>query len=214
MDWLVHSCATFRSRPIGSFPFGKLGWRWGAVNVTACLNTEWVTSILSAPTTLTQAFTYALDPTSAQASALRSHVGGSRFAYNALLGLVKDNWDENRAKKDAGLEVAQGDYVSTSHFALLYLWAEKRDERAPWWAENGSSTYNDAAQRLSKAFTNFRKGRSKFPRFKRRGRLFVMAFAAGCLLFSVYGFLAGAWPFGLAEIVWASIAWRRFRLTH
>jgi hypothetical protein len=49
---------------------------------------------------------------------------------------------------------------------------------------------------------------------ERRGRLFVVAFAAGCLLSSVYGFLAGAWPFGLAEIVWAYIAWRRFRLTH
>jgi putative transposase len=41
---------------------------------------------------------------------------------------------------------------------------------APWWAENGSSTYNDAAQRLSKAFTNFRKGRAKFPHFKRKGQ--------------------------------------------
>jgi putative transposase len=129
-----------------------------------------VTSTPSTPTTLTQAFTYALDPTPAQASALRSHVGGSRFAYNAMLGLVKDNWDENRAKKDVGLEVAKDDYVSTSHFALLYLWAEHRDVLAPWWAENGSSTYNDAAQRLSKAFTNFRRGRSKFPRFKRRGQ--------------------------------------------
>jgi hypothetical protein len=49
---------------------------------------------------------------------------------------------------------------------------------------------------------------------ERRGRLFVVAFAAGCLLSSAYGFLAGAWPFGLAEIVWAYIAWRRFRLTH
>jgi hypothetical protein len=49
---------------------------------------------------------------------------------------------------------------------------------------------------------------------ERRGRVFVVAFAAGCLLSSAYGFLAGAWPFGLAEIVWAYIAWRRFRITH
>jgi hypothetical protein len=52
---------------------------------------------------------------------LRSHVGGSRFAYNALLGLVKANWDENREKIKTGLEVAKEDYVSTSHFGLLYL---------------------------------------------------------------------------------------------
>jgi len=83
---------------------------------------------------------------------------------------VKDNWDENRAKKEAGVEVAKEDYVSTSHFGLLYLWAEHRDELAPWWGENGSSTYNDAAQRLSKAFTNFRKGRAKFPHFKHKGQ--------------------------------------------
>ena len=48
---------------------------------------------------------------------------------------------------------------------------------------------------------------------ERRGRLFIVAFAAGCLLSSAYGFLAGAWPFGVAEIVWSYIAWRRFRLT-
>jgi hypothetical protein len=48
---------------------------------------------------------------------------------------------------------------------------------------------------------------------ERRGPLFIAAFAAGCLLSSAYGFLAGAWPFGLAEIVWSYIAWRRFRLT-
>ena len=123
----------------------------------------------SAPTVVTQAFTFALDPAPEQASAMLSHVGGSRFAYNALLGLARDNWDENRAKKDAGLEVTKEDYVSTSHFGLLYLWAEHRDELAPWWAQNGSSTYNDAAQRLSKAFTNFHKGRAKFSHFKRKG---------------------------------------------
>jgi putative transposase len=121
-------------------------------------------------TTLTQAYAYDLDPTLEQISALQSHIGGSRFAYNAMLALVKDNWDENRAKKEEGIEVTQDDWVSTSHFGLLYLWAEHRDELAPWWSENGSSTYNDAAQRLSKAFTNFRKGRAKFPNFKHKGQ--------------------------------------------
>src|ERR1039458_1486160 len=87
-----------------------------------------------------------------------------------MLGLVKDNWDENRAKKESGIEVSKDDWVSTSHFGLLYLWAEHRDELAPWWTENGSSTYNDAAQRLSKSFANFRKGRAKFPNFKHKGQ--------------------------------------------
>jgi putative transposase len=121
-------------------------------------------------TTLTQAYVYALDPTPAQISMLRSHVGGSRFAYNAMLGLVKDDWDENRAKKEDGIEATQDDWISTSHFGLLYLWAAHRDELAPWWAENGSSTYDDAAQRLSKAFANFRKGRAKFSHFEHKGQ--------------------------------------------
>jgi putative transposase len=119
---------------------------------------------------VTRAYVYALDPTPEQVSMLRSHVGGSRYAYNALLGLVKENWDENRAKKEAGVEVTQEDWIDTSHFGLHYLWGDKRDEMAPWWPENGSSTYNDATQRLSKACTNFRKGRAKFPNFKHKGR--------------------------------------------
>ncbi len=119
---------------------------------------------------MTQAYAYAFDPTPEQANLLRSHIGGSRFCYNTLLGLVKDNWDENRAKRDAGDEVTKNDYLSTSHFDLLYLWAEKRDELAPWWSENGASTYNDATQRLSRAFANWRRGTAKFPTFKAKGR--------------------------------------------
>ena len=55
-----------------------------------------------APAPLTQSYRYELDPTPEQANLLRSHIGGSRFAYNALLGLVKNNWDENRTRKEAG----------------------------------------------------------------------------------------------------------------
>jgi hypothetical protein len=43
-----------------------------------------------------------------------------------------------------------------------------------------------------------------------RGRTFVLAFAAGCALSSVYGFISGAWPFGVVEAIWTVIALRRF----
>jgi hypothetical protein len=43
-----------------------------------------------------------------------------------------------------------------------------------------------------------------------RGAGFVLAFACGCALASVYGFLAGTWPFGLVEAVWSGIAVRRY----
>jgi hypothetical protein len=46
---------------------------------------------------------------------------------------------------------------------------------------------------------------------ERQHRAFVLAFAVGCLLSSAYGFLAGAWPFGVVEIIWAGVALRRFQ---
>jgi hypothetical protein len=45
---------------------------------------------------------------------------------------------------------------------------------------------------------------------ERRGPRFVLAFAIGCALSSVYGFLAGTWPFGVVEAIWAVIALRRY----
>jgi hypothetical protein len=44
-----------------------------------------------------------------------------------------------------------------------------------------------------------------------RGRGFVLAFACGCVLSAVYGFLSGAWPFGVVELIWTVIAVERFR---
>jgi len=43
-----------------------------------------------------------------------------------------------------------------------------------------------------------------------RGRIFVLAFAGACALGSIYGFMQGAWPFGLVEAAWAVIALRRW----
>lgn len=48
---------------------------------------------------------------------------------------------------------------------------------------------------------------------ERRGRGFVLAFAVGCALSSAYGFLSGAWPFGVVELVWAGVAVRRYQQT-
>jgi hypothetical protein len=45
-----------------------------------------------------------------------------------------------------------------------------------------------------------------------RSRWFILAFAGACLLGSVYGFLQGAWPFGLVEAVWSVVALRRWAL--
>jgi hypothetical protein len=46
--------------------------------------------------------------------------------------------------------------------------------------------------------------------FEARSPWFVLGFASACALGSVYGFLQGAWPFGLVEAVWALVAGRRW----
>jgi hypothetical protein len=45
---------------------------------------------------------------------------------------------------------------------------------------------------------------------EQRHRRFVLGFAAGCLLASSYGFLSGAWPFGVVEAIWSLVALRRY----
>jgi hypothetical protein len=49
---------------------------------------------------------------------------------------------------------------------------------------------------------------------ERRGPRYVLGFAFGCLLSSIYGFLAGAWPFGVVEVIWAGVAVNRYRNLH
>jgi hypothetical protein len=43
-----------------------------------------------------------------------------------------------------------------------------------------------------------------------RSHWFILAFAGACALGSIYGFLQGAWPFGLVEAVWAAVAAHRW----
>ena len=50
---------------------------------------------------------------------------------------------------------------------------------------------------------------------ERRGSGFILAFALGCGLSSAYGFLSGAWPFGVVEAIWTVIAIHRYwEVTH
>ena len=45
-----------------------------------------------------------------------------------------------------------------------------------------------------------------------RSPWFVLAFAGACIAASLYGFLQGAWPFGVVEAIWAIVAARRWWL--
>jgi hypothetical protein len=51
-----------------------------------------------------------------------------------------------------------------------------------------------------------------FYAFEKRSPWFILAFAGACALGSIYGFLQGAWPFGLVEAVWSVVAARRWWL--
>lgn len=43
-----------------------------------------------------------------------------------------------------------------------------------------------------------------------RSKWYVLLFAGACLASSAYGFLQGAWPFGVVELIWSGVALRRW----
>ncbi len=43
-----------------------------------------------------------------------------------------------------------------------------------------------------------------------RSPWFILGFAGACALGSIYGFLQGAWPFGLVEAIWSLVALQRW----
>jgi hypothetical protein len=49
-----------------------------------------------------------------------------------------------------------------------------------------------------------------FYALEHRSHRFILAFAGSCVLASTYGFLQGAWPFGIVEGVWSLVAVRRW----
>jgi hypothetical protein len=49
-----------------------------------------------------------------------------------------------------------------------------------------------------------------FYALEERAPIYVLAFAFACLMGSTYGFLQGAWPFGVVELFWSFVALRRW----
>jgi hypothetical protein len=47
--------------------------------------------------------------------------------------------------------------------------------------------------------------------FEDHSHWFVLGFALACALASAYGFVQGAWPFGVVEAIWCVVALRRWR---
>jgi putative transposase len=132
-----------------------------------------------------QAYQFALDPTPTQADALKSHAGGARFAYNAMLAAVKANLDQRAAERSYG--IADDDLTSWLNWSFQSLrneWNRRKRSVAvsvdgtPWWQQNSKEVYANACRSLSEALSNWegsRKGtrngpRMGFPRFKTKSR--------------------------------------------
>ena len=43
-----------------------------------------------------------------------------------------------------------------------------------------------------------------------RSPWWILGFSAACVLGSIYGFLQGAWPFGVVELIWTVVSFRRW----
>jgi putative transposase len=116
-------------------------------------------------------YLFALDPTAAQAEAMRSHCGAARVAYNWCLARVRANWAQRAAEQTYGLS---GDqlipWVDTSAYGLRKAWNAAKYRVAPWWAENSKEAYATGCANLAAALVNRNAGRARMPRFKSKRR--------------------------------------------
>jgi putative transposase len=120
-----------------------------------------------------RAYLFALDPTPAQAEAMRSHCGAVRVAYNWCLAQVKANWEQRRAEESYGVpEDQRTPWINTSAYGLRKAWNTAKDQVAPWWTENSKEAYATGCANLAAALANRNARQARMPRFKskRRGR--------------------------------------------
>jgi putative transposase len=101
-----------------------------------------------------QAFRFELSPNAAQRQALAKHIGAARYAYNWGLEIVLKALEEGRRVPYA--------------FELSKAWNVWKRENVPWWTEVSKCAPQGAFRDLEKALKNWREGRAKFPRFKRK----------------------------------------------
>ncbi len=136
-----------------------------------------------------QAFRFELDPNDVARSALASHAGAARFAYNWGLATVTDRLDARRALRVLALrQGASTDEAGAWATELVgpvpwnlpglrRAWNQAKAEVAPWWAENSKEAYNSGLDALARALDGWsksrrgqRKGRRVgFPRYHKRG---------------------------------------------
>ncbi len=98
-----------------------------------------------------KAIKYRLYPTKLQAELLDKHIDACRFVYNLALETKQVAWASAR--------------VNLSCFDLMYQLPELKKE-CPWLKDMNAQVLQAAISQLDSAYTNFFKGRSKFPKFR------------------------------------------------
>jgi len=128
-------------------------------------------------TMMIQAYQFALDPTPVQESALRSHCGGQRYAYNWGLHQVQANLAQRAAERSYGLADAElTPALKWSAYSLRKDWNQVKAQVAPWWGENSKRGVRLRPGHLAAALGNWNDSKSsrrrgpevRFPRFKGR----------------------------------------------
>lgn len=133
-----------------------------------------------------QAYRFEVDPNNHTRSAMASHCGAARFAYNFGLALVRSRLAERDRIREAalcqGLSAREADALARnvsvpgSLPALRREWNGAKDVVAPWWRQNSKEAANtglDALARGLEAWSDSRSGKRKgprvgFPVFKKR----------------------------------------------
>lgn len=98
-----------------------------------------------------KAIKYRLHPTKLQAELLDKHIGACRFIYNLALETKQMAWASAR--------------VNLSCFDLINQLPDLKKE-CKWLKEVNSQSLQDSILNLDSAYTNFFKGKTKFPVFK------------------------------------------------
>ncbi|MEU0438134.1 IS607 family element RNA-guided endonuclease TnpB [Streptomyces sp. NPDC006290] len=122
------------------------------------------------PGFVVQAYRFALDPNAAQESALRSHCGAARAAYNWAVGWVSASWWQRRAEESYGIpadRLTEWRPWSLPALRKEFNQAKKTDPRfAAWWEENSKEAYSTGLANAAAAFDNYAKSKQG----KRRGK--------------------------------------------
>ncbi|WP_326757498.1 IS607 family element RNA-guided endonuclease TnpB [Streptomyces phaeochromogenes] len=122
------------------------------------------------PGFVVQAFRFALDPNAAQESALRSHCGAARAAYNWAVGWVEASWWQRKAEETYSVpeaELTEWRPWSLPSLRKAFNAAKHTDARfAAWWEENSKEAYSTGLANAAAAFDNY----SKSKRGQRKGK--------------------------------------------